>query len=275
MRIWKANQQAAKLTISAAGLSSLLAAITDADSMLFPRAILDLIRTEVEVSNCALFLLPSAGQPYMLGHAEVDNTTGTASAWEAYVDQYYQRDIALQQVLRSIDLTSASRSTILLHQDASDIPDAAYRNICYENTGTAQRFAMFRQLKGGSNLLIGIYHPASVRALSASDLRYLEILADCVSEAAVQRYRAIPQAISLSIEKLGSLQNELKTKLSKREYDVVSAIARGLTIPAAAKSMNIKTASAITYRNRGFVKLNIRTQQELFAKLIEETVLST
>lgn len=274
MRIWKANQQGGKIMISAAGLSSLLASITDTDHTQFPRAILDLIRTEVEVINCALYLLPRAGQPYMLGHAEVENTIGTALAWGAYVDRYYQRDIALQQVLRSSDLASASRSTILLHQDASDIPDAAYRNVCYENTGTAQRFAMFRQLKGGSNLLIGVYRSAAVRALAASDLHYLELLADCLSEAAVQRYRAVPQAMLLSIGKLDSLQNGLEVKLSKREYDVVSAIARGLTLPAAAKSMNIKTVSAITYRNRGFAKLGVRTQQELFAKLMEETTFS-
>jgi len=33
--------------------------------------------------------------------------------------------------------------------------------------------------------------------------------------------------------------------------------------------MGIQPASAITYRNRGFAKLNIRTQQELFSKLME------
>ena len=271
MRIWQSSQQPARISVAPAGLSRLLAAITDEDRSQLPQAILDLVRSEVDVINCALFLLPAVGQPWLLGHAEVNNPTVVASAWGAYLDQYYQRDIGLQQVLRHDNLSVLSRSSILLHQDASDIIDTGYRNDCYDNTGTSQRFAIFRKIKGNNNLLIGIYRSASAKALSASDLHYLELLADCLSEAAVQRYRIMPQTLVLSANKLDSLQQELDTKLSKREYDLILCIARGMTIPAAAKAMGIKTVSAVTYRNRGFAKLNIRTQQELFAKLMEHT----
>lgn len=268
MRIWKTSPQSQKFPISQSGLFQLLAAITNDDPKMLPQAILDLVRSEVDMLNCALFLLPATGQPLLLGHAE-SRLFGAPKASGAYVEQYYQRDIALQEVVRHNNSASMSRSTILLHQSAHDIVDPAYRTACYDAAGTTQRFGIFRQLKDNNNLFIGIYRSASVQALSPADLHYLELLADCLGEAAVQRYSVMPQAYSLSANKLDLIQSELKTKLSKREYDLILHIARGLTIPAASKAMGIKAASAVTYRNRGFAKLNIRTQQELFAKLIE------
>lgn len=268
MRIWQASQQTGKFSVSQAGLCELLASITDEDRTRLPEATLRLIRSEVDVLNCALFLLPATGQPWLLGHAEAAGMANSAPAWSAYVDKHYQRDIALQEVLRSRAATPALQSTILLHQDADDIVDPAYRTI-YNSTGTAQRFAIFRQLKGNNNLLIGIYRAATARAFSRADLNYLELLSACLSEAAVQRYRVMPPTLALSADKLNALQAQLETKLSKREYDLILYIARGMTLPAAAKAMGIQPASAITYRNRGFAKLNIRTQQELFSKLME------
>lgn len=268
MRIWQASQQTGKFSVSQAGLCELLASITDEDRTRLPEATLRLIRSEVDVLNCALFLLPATGQPWLLGHAEAAGMANSAPAWGAYVDKHYQQDIALQEVLRSRAATPALQSTILLHQDADDIIDPAYRTI-YNSTGTAQRFAIFRQLKGNNNLLIGIYRAATARAFSRADLNYLELLSACLSEAAVQRYRVMPPTLALSADKLNALQAQLETKLSKREYDLILYIARGMTLPAAAKAMGIQPASAITYRNRGFAKLNIRTQQELFSKLME------
>lgn len=268
MRIWKTNPQSEKFPISQSGLFQLLAAITNEDPKLLPQAMLNLVRSEVDMLNCALFLLPATGKPLLLGNAQ-SHSPSAPSASGAYIEQYYQRDIALQEVLRRNNTASPQGSTILLHQSAQDIVDPAYRNACYDNADTTQRFGIFRHLKGNNNLFIGIYRSARAQALSPADLHYLELLADCLGEAAVQRYSVMPQAYSLSANKLDLIQNELGTKLSKREYDLILHIARGLTIPAAAKAMGIKAVSAVTYRNRGFAKMGIRTQQELFARLIE------
>lgn len=270
MRIWKGNPPpGSKFPISQSGLSQLLSAITDEDQARLPRAILDLVRAEVDMLNCAMFLLPARGQPLLLGHAESRPSPTPPSASSAYIRQHYQRDIALQEVLRSNTQAPQAGSTILLHQNAQDIVDPAYRNACYDSVGTLQRFGIFRQLGNNNNLFIGLYRTARAQALSQADLRYLELLANCLGEAAVQRFRTMPQAPALSASGLDRLQAGLDNKLSKREYDLVLSIARGLTVPAAAQAMGIKTASAITYRNRGFAKLGVRTQQELFARLME------
>lgn len=268
MRIWQTNQQPSTFPVSQAAWCDLLASITDEDRSRLPEATLRVIRAEVDVLNCALFLLPATGQPWLLGHAEASEKPNAESAWGSYVNEHYQRDMALQQVLRSPAAVSPSQSAILLHQDADDIVDPAYRTI-YNSTGTAQRFAIFRRLKGNNSLLIGIYRSAAAQAFSRADLNYLELLSPCLSEAAVQRFRVAPPTLALSAHRLDLLQAELHTKLSKREYDLILCIARGMTLPAAAKAMGIQPASAVTYRNRGFAKLNIRTQQELFSRLME------
>lgn len=269
MRIWKASPQADKLPVSQAGLARLMAAITNEDSSCLPQAILDLVRSEVDMLNCALFMLPASGRPWLLGHAE-SRPSRAPVASGAYVEHFHQRDLALQEVLRG-SRASPSGAPILLHQSAQDILDPAYRSACYEEAGTVQRFGIFRRLPQDNSLLIGIYRSACARALSPSDLRYLEFLADCLSEAVVQRFRSMPHAATLSAQKLDRLQATLQTRLSRREYDLVLSIARGMTLAQAAKVMGVKPTTAITYRNRGFAKLNVRTQQELFARLMELT----
>src|SRR5690606_13490407 len=96
MRIWKGNPPpGSKFPISQSGLSQLLSAITDEDRTRLPRAILDLVRAEVDMLNCAMFLLPARGQPLLLGHAESRPSPAPPSASNAYIRQHYQRDIAL------------------------------------------------------------------------------------------------------------------------------------------------------------------------------------
>lgn len=271
MRIWQTGCKPRTLSLPQSGLCRLFESITDSDETLLPKTILSIIRSEVDVLNCALFLLPTTGQPWLLGHAETTAAPGMEQAWNAYVHKHHRHDMALQEILRTRHRGDLVQSTMLLHQDANDIIDAGYRTV-YDSAGTSQRFAIFRQLKDNHGLLICAYRAASSRAFSSSDLDFLELSSPCLSEAAVQRYQVLPPNPLQISDKLEALQNDLQIRLSKREYEIVLCIARGLTLPSAADAMGIQPASAITYRKRAFEKLEIRTQRELFSRLMAPTV---
>ncbi|ESR72884.1 hypothetical protein T266_01445 [Pseudomonas aeruginosa VRFPA05] len=72
MRIWESRSNGDPLSLPPRLLTALLGAVTDDERPRLPQAMLDLARHEVEVINCALFLLPDAhGRPQFLSHAQV------------------------------------------------------------------------------------------------------------------------------------------------------------------------------------------------------------
>ena len=186
MRIWQLEPRAGSLQVEPAMIADLLASITEPDSASLPRAILNLVRGEIEAINCALFLLPAGSQPWLIGHAELPERHHVRSVGGSYADSYYRRDLGLQHALRLS--RQGAGATMLLHQNASDIHDREYRLRCYDEVDTCQRFAVVRPINGRDSLMVGIYRASA--AMSPDELEFLSQTARWVGEAAVQRLRA-------------------------------------------------------------------------------------
>ncbi|MGU1383421.1 helix-turn-helix transcriptional regulator [Pseudomonas aeruginosa] len=227
---------------------------------------LDLARHEVDVINCALFLLPDAhGRPQFLSHAQVVEPSTVQGAGQAYTDGFYRRDLALQSALRR-----RARGNLLLLQGVDDIPDRAYRSACYEEVNTAQRFSVIRPLDGQAHLMLSFYRSARSAPLGAAEVRYLGALAEVLIEAGVQHCRARPTALSNAADALRRLQDEAGVRLSRRENEILDCLLRGMTQEASAKALGIAPTSVVTYRNRAFGKLGVASRQDFFARLLEQ-----
>lgn len=181
MRIWESRSNGDPLSLPPRLLTALLGAVTDDERPRLPQAMLDLARHEVDVINCALFLLPDAhGRPQFLSHAQVVEPSTVQGAGQAYTDGFYRRDLALQSALRR-----RARGNLLLLQGVDDIPDRAYRSACYEEVNTAQRFSVIRPLDGQAHLMLSFYRSARSAPLGAAEVRYLGALAEVLIEAGV------------------------------------------------------------------------------------------
>ncbi|WP_027014367.1 helix-turn-helix transcriptional regulator [Comamonas composti] len=266
MHIWPLQPQTGSLRVEPAAISDLLASITEPDSSLLPRAILNLVRGEVEAINCAIFLLPAGGQPWLMGHAQVPGRHHVPSVGGSYADSYYQRDLSLQHALR-LSREDAGR-TMLLHHNASDIHDHEYRLRCYEEVDTRQRFAVVRPINERDSLMVGIYRASA--AMSSGDLAFLSQTARWVGEAAVQRLRARPPAGVAAEEAILALESRLRVRLSHRERQVLLAMVQARTLPATAQGLGVALTSVVTYRNRALAKLGLGSRHELLRAVVEE-----
>ncbi|HBO2319652.1 helix-turn-helix transcriptional regulator [Pseudomonas aeruginosa] len=266
MRIWESRSNGDPLSLPPRLLTALLGAVTDDERPRLPQAMLDLARHEVEVINCALFLLPDAhGRPQFLSHAQVVEPSTVQGAGQAYTDGFYRRDLALQSALRR-----RARGNLLLLQGVDDIPDRAYRSACYEEVNTAQRFSVIRPLDGQAHLMLSFYRSARSAPLGAAEVRYLGALAEVLIEAGVQHCRARPTALSNAAGALRRLQDEAGVRLSRRENEILDCLLRGMTQEASAKALGIAPTSVVTYRNRAFGKLGVASRQDFFARLLEQ-----
>lgn len=267
--MWKLERDGAqRLSVDPGAFTDLLSAITVEDDAELPRAILGLARSEVDIINCAIFHVPARGDLRLLGHAEVVETSRIRKVATAYAQRYYLRDMALHHAARE-SRGRGGPATLLLHQGVEDIPDPEYRTVCYEANDTAHRFAVYRPLAAGGGLLIGLYRPRGAADFSGSDLRFLSATAAWLAEAAEQRWRAMPPAGQVRADALDALIAEAGVKPSRREYEVLAAIADGLTLSAASERLGIEASSAVTYRNRGFSKLGLRSRAEYFTRLLQ------
>ncbi|MDH0303294.1 MULTISPECIES: helix-turn-helix transcriptional regulator [unclassified Pseudomonas] len=268
MRIWEPRRDNTPLSLPAHRLSALIAAVTDRERTRLPQAMLDLVRQEVDMINCALFLLPGSGQPQFLSHAQVVEPSTVQGAGQAYTNGFYRRDLALQTALKH-PLAQPTRNSLLLLQGVDDIPDRAYRSACYEDVDTAQRFSVIRALDTGEHLMLSFYRSTRGDPLGESEVDYLGALAQVLIEAGVQHCRARPTALSNAESALQRLQDALDVRLSRREADVLGCLLRGLTQEATGDALGIAATSVITYRNRAFVKLGVTSRQSFFARLLD------
>ena len=265
MHIWHtADVARQRLTVDPSRVGALLSAV-GVDGQALARATLALVRGEVEISNCALFWLPPGEPPRLMAHAQVIDEGQVRRTGSAYAEHFHRADLAVHHVRRRADETRRPGS-VLLCQAASEIADPAYRQACYEDVGTRQRFAVYRSLGSLGALLLGFYRSAGLAELGRTELSYLEATSDWLAEAVERHWRLGPATGVRWRAALAAM--EVAQALSQREAQVLAAIAEGVTLPAVAARLGVEESSVVTYRNRAFRKLGIRSRHELYSRLL-------
>jgi DNA-binding CsgD family transcriptional regulator len=170
-------------------------------------------------------------------------------------------------------LTTASnqlREPMLVNKmDIGDIPDPRYRR-CFELTGVKERLSFYSRYS--SNLYqLSIYRGGDRPTLPEAELKNFTALASLIMitglkhEALIGKEELLPQLNDLA--SIVSMLERLPEQLSRRECEVCARAAVGKTIERTALELDIKSSSVITYRQRAYQKLGIRSQAELIARL--------
>ena len=171
-------------------------------------------------------------------------------------------------------LTAASKQlrepTLVNKMDINDIPDPRYRK-CFEIAGVTERISLYSRYSSDLYQL-SIYRRARHPTVSSPEFKQFTTLASLIMTTALKhemvsaRENAFPQQIDLATVEL--LLEDFPEQLSRRECEVCARAAFGKTIEKTALELDIRPSSVITYRQRAYQKLGIRSQNELIA-LIE------
>jgi DNA-binding CsgD family transcriptional regulator len=171
-------------------------------------------------------------------------------------------------------LTTASkqlREPLLVNKmDIDDIPDPRYRR-CFELTGVTERLSLYSRY--ASDLYqLSIYRTAKARSTaSAPEIKHFTALASLIMITGLKHEMLrVSERVSSPEMGLGEIESRLQSlpeQLSERECQVCARAAIGRTIERTAAELDIKSSSVITYRQRAYQKLGIRSQNELIALL--------
>lgn len=154
-----------------------------------------------------------------------------------------------------------------LHIKANDLPNAEYRSACYHALGLAERFSLI-QSRGEETMRVNLYY----HSRSDGAKTCFEQVTECAPllMAAIWRHYDCVASFDRShaSDTFRSRLERVAPSLSRRELEVCTFIAAGLTSEGIAIELGVGVNTVLTYRKRAYARLGISSQNELMRSLM-------
>lgn len=154
-------------------------------------------------------------------------------------------------------------------QRGESIADAAYRDACYGRSGVLERLTVATG-DSGELIALNLYRLASSGGFDAGERAAIEVLAPLLAALAVKHVAMLGMRLRSRdradrIEAAGARLAAICGALTRRERDVLSRALVGMTSEGIALDLGIGLTSVLTYRRRGYARVGVSSQAELFA----------
>lgn len=237
--------------------------IDDVGRPAFPPYLFRLVHEATGCEHISAFAFAGRQPPRIVLAENTGEARLASSVAEKYIARYWRLDPA-NRVLDTADHPGDSWG---LRIAATDITDSIYRDHCYTAVGLGHRLSI-SQFRNGKNYRLNVYC-GRARPFSESVAHKIFDAADLLM-ALIRRHdgeqnRAEPP---LTVSTFQQRLREAAPKLSKRELQVTSLIAKGLSSHGIALELGVSLNTVLTYRKRAYTRLNISTQNELMRLLL-------
>lgn len=181
-----------------------------------------------------------------------------------YLKRYWNYDPANN----ACSVNSGDRGIWHLHITANDLPSTAYRSACYHALGLAERFSLI-QGRGEKTMRVNLYYrnrPNGAKSSFDQITKYAPLLMAVI-------WRHYDFAVSFdntnAVNTFKSRLERVAPALTRRELEVCSLIAAGMTSEGIAIELGIGINTVLTYRKRAYARLEISSQNELMRFLMQ------
>lgn len=226
-----------------------------------------LFRAAREAASCehlSAFAFSGASRPRILLAA--NTSTQPVARWTA--EKYVSRYWTLDPIYRLNPTRKHDGYGEAFRVQSEEIGDGSYKQECYTTVGLRDRISLVRSRNGETfrvnfykSSLQGRFAPEEVsRLLEASDL-VMALLAKHEATAASPRGTGAAAAFQRRLELLGK-------GLPRREIEVCSRIATGMSSEGIGLELGISLNTVLTHRRRAYARLAISSQNELLRMLL-------
>ncbi|MFO1296346.1 MAG: LuxR C-terminal-related transcriptional regulator [Rubrivivax sp.] len=229
----------------------------------FAAELLAALNRVVAVDHACLMRFAGPSRPPVLESASWRGGEHVAEVQQAYLAGLYKHDPNLK-------LAPARGSVAVLLQRSAGIREGAYREACYGRFGLLERLTVAASSEGGQLVALNLYRLEAGGAFTAAELATIEALAPLLAALAVKhvammgiRLRSRERADR--IEAAAARLAALSAALTRRERDVLARVLVGMTSEGIALDLGIGLTSVLTYRRRGYARVGVTSQAELFA----------
>jgi DNA-binding CsgD family transcriptional regulator len=245
-------------TAAAATLAPVVSALGEAA---FALELVAALNRSVAVDHVCLMRFADRGRPPVLESASWRGGDHVGSVQQAYLSGLYRHDpvVALP--------ATPGVAVHLLRRAAIAAPD--YQVACYDSAGIVERLTV-ATTDAGQLIALNLYRLDASGAFGAQDRAAVDALAPLLAALAVKhialvgvRLRSRDRADRIGA--LGARLHAISGALTPRENAVLARVLAGMTSEGIALDLGIGLASVLTYRKRGYARLGVTSQAELFA----------
>ncbi len=227
-------------------------------------AVQALIDRHLGVDHFSLFVQIPHHKPVVLAAGSRDRNGESSALARAYAARFCQWDT----VANDTQECSADGQVTIHNRRAKDITNSLYRRECYDKPGIAERLTIRSRERDGTSRILHLYRKQHRPSFTHADL------SDALS-AAAWILTAIPNGRRGATKQVGGGRqrlpwfidrlHRLPERLTERECEVCARALIGMTIEGTALDLGVAPTSVATYRKRAYQKLNITSQNEMFA----------
>lgn len=264
---WVQGPCASPSTIDYNASICMIEAIGSKDSRKFAQSVLSVARDHVRVQHCSVFAFQRHRSPELISAASLTGTDIARDTASPYIRQFFRKDEIQDIIVRRAG--AAPNSLIVTHhQSQDDISDPEYRLACYSGVNITARIANLIRVRHDVWISVNLYRDAYDGSFSSADIDTLRNLSPLFAHAAARHY-------ALDVDGRASARNFVSDKLASldvdltvREREVILRILDGQTTKIIAKGLAISPSTVVTYRERAYEKLGIRSRTELFSSFL-------
>lgn len=230
----------------------------------FSRSLLEVLNQEYAVNHLSLVHLEEDDKiTYLLSASSNQDVAITHTMQQLYLSTYYRQDP------NKVFLKHSNKDKAILVQrmQQKDIQDEGYRSLWYEKMNIIDRVSIIKKSDKGLYCL-NLFRTQT--PFTEQDINVLTELSSLLAELTIKHTRLSGSLSNFmtrddQIETLRERLNLIESDLTQREKDVCTRILLGMSSEAIGLDLGIKMQSVLTYRKRAYTRLNISSQNELFA----------
>lgn len=223
-----------------------------------------------------VYAVEAGGQPRpLLFDNLIDGPQRARQLVDRYMSRYWSQD-PNRDLLQLVGTHSASEHIRITRSE--DIPDSEYRRLLFSDARLGSKAALF--LHGADRLLyVNLYRsvdraPFNEGEVAAQSENIALLRALLEKHAEILQVQGLDEAqrVHRILTRLAQLRGE---PLSQREAHVLAQIVLGRQISQLADELGVSEHSVISYRRRGYVKLDVNSQRALVSLVLHNQGLAT
>jgi DNA-binding CsgD family transcriptional regulator len=226
----------------------------------FAQSLIATLRRVAGVGHCMVFSF--AGERSARCLLDIGNIPIGAELGAAYSDHFHLADPNRDAIFRE----QAVGTSVVLPVFARRMYGDRYRKIFFEDSGIVDKLAAAVWV-GQTCFYVNFYRTTSQGRFASDENERLRAVAPAVSAAVARHFQHEPVSQEDPDRTLEALfaSGAPFARLTGREKAVCLRIVSGLSSEAISADLGISLHSTLTYRKRAYEKLDISSQNELFA----------
>lgn len=229
----------------------------------FPETLLNTLNRICELNHLSLVHLEEKDRVTYIMSASGPGVSITQTMQQLYLSIYYRLDPNKE----FLDHFKEEQTVILRRLQPSDIQDQDYRKLWYQKMGIVDRFSVLTKADKGLYCL-NLFRTTT--PFSDDDIEMLSSIGELLSSLTTKQARLSGALSSFmtrdtQIETLMARLAKINSSLTQREKEVCARVLLGMSSEGIGLDLEIKMQSVLTYRKRAYAKMNISSQNELFA----------